>query len=165
MAPLSVEIPWRNNPARLLLEQDLLSGAIPLTSAAMSSKVVYTIRPEYAQLPYASFPRRLQALRDSCKIKLDRGASDDAAYQHDCQFNRRPTFTASQKPRWEGSAAEHFLKSDITNNNHMNTTPQQLHASRSDYQVFELKVFRGHIHQEIKRRKFLSSFYGREPNT
>ena len=61
MAPKNAEIPWRNNPARLLLEQDLLSGAIPFTSAAMSSKVVYTIRPEYAHLPYASFPRRLQA--------------------------------------------------------------------------------------------------------
>ena len=74
------------------------------------------------------------------------------------QFNRRPTFTASQKPRWEGSDAECFLKSDITNNNHVDTTPQQLHASRSEYQVFEVKVFRGHIHQEMKRRNFFQVF-------
>ena len=60
IAPTSAEIPWQNNPAQQLLEQDLLSGAIPLTNAAMNSKVVYTIRPEYAP-----FPQCLQALQDS----------------------------------------------------------------------------------------------------
>ena len=152
---------WRNSVARQLLEQDIMNGRIPLTNAEMTARVVHSLRPEFLQLPFASFPRRLQALRASCKDRLDRGINDAAAYEHDLQFDQRPTFATLGLPRWEGSDAQRLLKIDITDSLHLQMRPQQLHASRHEYQVFTLTTFRGHIHQEVKRRKFISTFYGR----
>jgi hypothetical protein len=153
--------PWRDNAARHLLEQEIMNGIIPLTNAEMPARIVHGLRPEYSQLPFDSFPRRLQALRASCKAKLDRGMTDAAAFEHDRRFAQRPTFAALGLPRWEGSDAQRLLKTDITEGMHLQMTPMVLHATRDEYKVFALAVFRGHIHQEIKRRKFVTTFYGR----
>jgi hypothetical protein len=64
-------------------------------------------------------------------------------------------------PRWAGSAAERLLKNDITDGQHLLMKPQTLYQSRLEYQQFNLTTFRGHIYQEIKRRKFITSYYGR----
>jgi hypothetical protein len=91
-----------------------MNRRIPLTNAKMPARVVHSLRPEFSQLPFASFPRRLQALRASCKDRLDRGINDAAAYEHDLQFDQRPTFATHGLPRWEGSDAQRLLKIDIT---------------------------------------------------
>ena len=101
---------WRNSVARQLLEQDIMNGRIPLTNAEMTARVVHSLRPEFLQLPFASFPRRLQALRASCKDRLDRGINDAAAYEHNLQFDQRPTFATLGLPRWEGSDAQRLFK-------------------------------------------------------
>ena len=152
---------WRSSVVRRLLEQDLLSGAIPLTNAEMPPLEVYNFRPEFAQIPYDSFPRRLKALRVQCGAKLNRSTVDAAAYNNDRRFDYQATFVALGLPRWDGSDAERLLKIDITNALHEQMAPKELYISRNEYQVFTLKVFRGHIHQEVKRRKFITGFYGR----
>jgi hypothetical protein len=138
-----------------------MNGTIPLTNAEMPAREVHSLRPEFSELPFASFPRRLQDLRKACKAKLDRGITDAAAFEHDRRFDRQPTLAALGLPRWEGSDAERFLKIDVAAGLNLQMTPQELRATRNEYMVFEKKVFRGHIHQEVKTRKFLSSFYGR----
>ena len=138
-----------------------MNGNIPLTTAEMSAREVHSLRPEFSQLPFASFPRRLQDLRKACKAKLDRGITDAAAFENDRRFNRRPTFVALGLPRWEGSDAERFLKLDVAAGLNLHMKPGELRATRNEYMLFELNVFRGHIHQEVKTRKFLTSFYGR----
>jgi hypothetical protein len=154
--------PWdANNIARQLLEQDIMNGIIPLANAEMSARVVHGLRPEFSQLPFDSFPRRLRGMRAICKATLDRGKSDAAAFENDRQFAQRPTFAALGLPRWEGSDAQQLLKTDITEGLHLQMTPLALYGTREEYKVFALTVFRGHIHQEVKRRKFISSFYGR----
>jgi hypothetical protein len=161
MASTSALPPWRTSAARQLLEDDLLNGTIPLTNAEMMPLAVYRSRPEFAQYPYASFPRRLKTLRDTCSLRLNRRTADAAAYRHDQRFDVRPTQLAYGLPRWEGSEAEQWLKHDITNGLHEQMAPQALYRTRDAYQVFDLARFRGHIHQEVKRRKFITSFYGR----
>jgi hypothetical protein len=161
MPPTNGSAPWRNSVARQLLEQDIMNGTIPLTNAEMTARDVHSCRPEFSQLPYESFPRRLQALRDSCKAKVNRGLDDAAAYHHDRQFDQQPTSATLGLPRWEGSNAERLLKIDITDGVDLQMTRQELYATRQEYQVFTLTTFRGHIHQEVKRRKFISSFYSR----
>ena len=155
------KLPWRQHIARQLLEEDIMNGTIPLTNAEMTAREVHSLRPEFLELPFESFPRRLQALRKACKAKLDRGLTDSAAFQNDLRFDQRPTFAALGLPRWEGSDAQRCLKSDITAGLHLQMTPVELRATRNEYMTFELTVFRGHIHQEVKRRKFMTSFYGR----
>ena len=155
-------VPWRKSQARHLLEQDLLNDVILINNYEMGPAEVYGQRPEFAEHSYTSFPRRLQALRDQCAIQLNRRQDDITAFENDAQFRARIIQQRDALPlsRWEGSDAERLLKVDITNNLHEQLLPKELHASRNENQQFSLRVFRGHIHQEVKRRKFISSFYG-----
>ena len=154
---------WITSATRTLMEQDIKNGTIPMTTDEMSDQEVYNLRPEYLLLPFNSFPRRLNALRDLYQKQLNRGMSDAAAFENDRRFSQRPTFAALGLPRWEGSNAERYLKIDIAAELHLQMTPQALRATRNEYMSFGKTVFREHIHQEVKRRKFIKSFYGRDP--
>lgn len=154
---------WLTSATRALLENDIKKGTIPMTKAEMSDQQVYNLRPEYLLLPFDSFPRRLKALRQQHQERIDRGRNDAAAYENDRRFDHRPTLMALGLPRWEGSNAERYLKIDITAELHLHMTPEALRATRDDYMLFGKTVFRGHIHQEVKRRKFIKSFYGKDP--
>ena len=90
-----------------------------------------------------------------------RCATDASALTRDRQLRPQATHDSNGVPRWEGSDAEGLLKEDITNGLHNQMAPQALYRTRAEYQVFTLDQFRGHIYQENKRRKFISSYYGR----
>ena len=152
---------WRSSEARRLLEEDLRSGAIPLDWREMGVGEVYAQRPEFADFPFAPFGRRLQALRKQCGIKHSRSAADAMAMANDRQFvAQQLRAVGGGALRWDGSEAERLLRLDISNGLHQNLTPKVFHQSRVEFQVYTLKVFRGHIHQEVKRRKFVTSYYG-----
>ena len=154
---------WITSATRTLMEQDIKSGTIPMTKEEMPDREVYSLRPEYLLLPFDSFPRRLNALRDLYQAQLNRGMSDAAAFENDRRFAQQPTFAALGLPRWAGSDAERYLKIDIAAELHLQMTPQALRATRDEYMLFGKTVFREHIHQEVKRCKFIKSFYGRDP--
>jgi hypothetical protein len=149
---------WRCSEARRLLEQDLRSGVIPLDGHEMSVEECYTQRPEFSDFPFESFPRRLQALRKQCAAKNNRSVADTTAFAHDHALlvARRQ---GGDVLRWDGSEAERLLKLDIANGLHLNLTPKNFYQFRAEYQVHSLKVVRGHIHQELKRLKFVKSYY------
>jgi hypothetical protein len=153
---------WRYSEARRLLEQDLRSGVIPLDGHAMSVEECYTQRPEFSDFEFESFARRLHALRKQCAAKTNRSVADTAALAHDRVIAERQIAAGGiiRLLQWDGSEAERLLKLDIANDLHINLTPKNFHRSRPEYQVFSLKVFRGYIHQELKRRKFITSYYG-----
>jgi hypothetical protein len=65
----------------------------------------------------------------------------------------------SSLPRWNGSPAADLLKEDLLAGRYVIGQPKLLYESRVDYQVFSMKVFRGHIHQEIKTQKYWK-YYG-----
>jgi hypothetical protein len=44
----------------------------------------------------------------------------------------------------------------IDNQKHQTLKPQALHSTQKEYQDYPLTVFRKHIHQEVKRRKFIA---------
>ena len=104
----------------------------------------------------------MSALRTDAKTQNNRRNFDSQAYAHDRQLFPHPTQSKNGTPRWKGSEAEQLLKLDITANLYAQHTPQEMYQSRRQYQQFTLKVFRGHIHQEIKRRKFIKMFYGKK---
>lgn len=151
---------WGQSKAKQLLQRDLATGSIPLSGHLMNARQVYDSRPEYAMFPFDLFPRRLSALRTEAKAQNNRRNLDSQAYAHDRQLFPHPTHSTNGTPRWEGSEAERLLKLDITADLYPQHTPQEMYQSRRQYQDFSLEVFRGHIHQEIKRRKFVKSFYG-----
>ena len=60
--------------------------------------------------------------------------------------------------RWEGSEAERLLRLDMDEGKHEAMAPRLLYAERREYREFPLHVFRGHIHQEKRTRKFLRQY-------
>jgi hypothetical protein len=148
-------VKWSKSKARALLENDLLKGRIPLDNDIMSTDEVYMQRVEFAETSHEKFARRLYALRVQCRLVLARAATDAAAFDHDSRFRAQ---VVPQRLRWEGSEAADWLTYDVEQNHHLLMKPQDLHRSRPEYQEYPLQVFRDHIHQEIKTRKFHAMF-------
>ena len=151
---------WRSSKAKKLLQQLLADGTIPLSGREMGSREVYDYHPEFSVFPYEPFPGRLSKLRSDARTKSNEGKSDLAALIQDRAQYPCPTHNAAGVLRWEGSEAEAMLKLDVSNHLHEQMTPMELYYSRAMYQLYKLEKFRGHIHQEIKRRKFIRHYYG-----
>ena len=155
---------WRNSDAKKLLQHDLATGVIPLSGRVMNAAAVFATRPEYAMFPENKFANRLSKLRTDARTCNTRRDIDNVAYEHDRRLYPRPPHEGDADAgvlRWEGSAAEHLLKEDITAGLHLQMKPLALYKSREAFQKYSLTTFRGHIYQEIKRRKFITSYYGR----
>jgi hypothetical protein len=75
---------------------------------------------------------------------------DKAAFLHDEALNLR----ANNKPypRWGGTVAEDLLKTDIDEGKHETMKPRELQATRPEYSLYPLKVFRDHVQQELRAR-------------
>ena len=157
----TTQVAWNNSTAKALLQKDLAMEIIPLDGRTMGAQAVYASRPEYSAFPFEFFKRRLSTLRREAKSQNVRRADDVAAYARDRLLFPQPLYDAKGNLRWEGSAAENHLKLDIANGLHQQMRPRELHQTRAEYQAFDANIFRDHIYQEVKRRKFMSSFYGR----
>jgi hypothetical protein len=59
------------------------------------------------------------------------------------------------EPRWEGSEAVRLLRLDMDEGKHHTMRPRDLYQTRPQYyEKYPLTVFRGHIDQEERRRKY-----------
>jgi hypothetical protein len=155
-------VTWNKSEARRLLERDLATGDIPVCGREMGSRTVYESRPEYAAYPFDIFVRRLAAMRKTAKGQNARRVNDVAAHAHDVALRPQATHNTNGVARWEGSNAERLLKADITAGLHTQMAPRFLFRTRAEYyECFTLEQFRGHIAQEVKLRKFRTSYYGR----
>jgi hypothetical protein len=79
--------------------------------------------------------------------------SEYAALLHHKQHFPTPILNHGGKPQWYGSDAERLLKADVSAKIHETMAPQQLHRTRTEYQIYPLEVFRKHIHQEVRLQK------------
>jgi hypothetical protein len=75
---------------------------------------------------------------------------DQRSVLHDEALNLR----ANNKPypRWGGTVAEDLLKIDIDEGKHETMKPRELQATRPEYSLYPLKVFRDHVQQERRAR-------------
>ena len=151
---------WQKSDAKKLLLQDLRSGEIPLDSESMTPRDAFFQRPEFAEFGgYENFPSRLRSARQHIACKNDRAASDCAALAHDRKIYPKPDNNHRGEPRWEGSEAERLLRNDMDEDKHKQMKPELLYNAREEYyKNYPLKVFREHIYQEEKRRKFLAQY-------
>jgi hypothetical protein len=84
-------------------------------------------------------------------------ALDSAALAHDRRIHPKAANNHRGEPRWEGSDAERLLRQDMDEGKHKTMKPQLLYNMRNEYyENYPLKIFREHIYQEEKRRKFLA---------
>jgi hypothetical protein len=153
---------WKDGcPGKKQLVEDLLSGAIPLDHNAMKPSEAYKVRPIFSDYGgYKNFPSRLRSARNQVSKKKDTNAFDEEACIHDRKLYPVVTSTCNSQGllRWGGSRAEKLLKKDITDGRHHDMAPRDLYSLREEYQKFPLDRFREHIHQEVRRRKFLAQY-------
>ena len=66
---------------------------------------------------------------------------------------------------WEGSKAQWKLKKDSDNDKHLQMSKLDLWSSRDCYHMeLPLKVFRDHVYQEIRTRKYMYTLELKEKN-
>jgi hypothetical protein len=83
---------WIKSKAKGLLEEDLMSGRIPLDDTDMTAEEVYMQRTEFSEFKFDQFEKNLDSLRTAHLGKIDCANSDSAALAHD----RRPNCRAKK---------------------------------------------------------------------
>lgn len=146
-----------------LLQKALHEATIPLIAREMSPKMAYQLHPDYKTVDYKWFRSRLLILRKRITTGLETGLSDLEAMKEDRKKFPIKTQYENGNYRWQGSEAEAFLRQDMEQSNHIRMKPSVLHSSREAYyKFFPLHVFRKHIAQEVKNKKFYSFLHGKQ---
>jgi hypothetical protein len=140
--------PWINSKAKKQLYHDIIDGTV---TDGMAPGAVFLMRPEFQVYKEENFKTNFKSLKKAIRAKQGYAVTDSAAFANDRRVN--PLLQPTGRPRWNGSAAERFLKEDIEEGLHMTMKPAALYQTRQEYQVFALDVFRPHIHQEIRSSK------------
>lgn len=157
---------WRDSDAQLLLRQLIKSGEIPSDSKQKGPKAVWKDscfpRPEFEGFLYEKFAPRLRAARERHITKSSNASTESIALARDRMLFPAPTHNHRGEPRWEGSDAERLLKVDINKKRHETMTPLELYRKRAEYyDNYKLRVFRDHIYQEVRLRKFVRQYCNR----
>jgi hypothetical protein len=154
---------WRHSEAKKLLSQLIARGDIP-RDGSMKPKIVWNAfclpRHEFLFFKYPNFPSRLRSLLKTYNGKVDRAGTDVDALAHDRILFPKATHNHRGEPRWEGSEAERLLKLDVDDQKHKTVKPIELYKSRPEYyEHYPLEIFRNHIYQEVRLRKFVLQYY------
>ena len=155
---------WRSSDAKRILVEDITNGIISLNDSMSASEVYvkYKDRPEFQDVPYdkPSFAKRLKDLQAQISQEKEKSITDADALAHDRKIHPRPALNHRGEPQWVDSAAAQRLRLDVHDKKHKDMPPQDLHQSRPEYQIYSLDVFRGHIYQEERRRKYIAQRFG-----
>ena len=156
-------LPWNDaHPARKLLYDELVDGAIPLDANAMGPAEVYynyshTFEFQLHGMEYGStFQSRLKGLREQVSRDKDRASEDLRAFRKVRKNPPPPAFTHHGRPQWNGSEAQRLLEQDMNAGLHEQMRPQELWSMRVAYQITLSKdAFRWKIRQMKRTKKYL----------
>jgi hypothetical protein len=150
-------VDWATSDAKKLLKKHLRRGVISLEANNPYPKVLwdhYRHLPEFVGVTKTQFSTNIQSLRKLIKKKKDRKDEEEAGLRRDLE-RFPPSLTNHRgEPHWHLSAAPFLLVQDIDAELHKDLLPIELWSTRDEYMMFSLKVFRKHIYQEIRTRKF-----------
>jgi hypothetical protein len=146
--------PWKDSEAKEVLRKDIISGFVP---SSMTAKEVYNDEREgrkelYAPYKFDNFMTNLRNLRKSIATLQKLAAEDSAALERELLLFPDSVMDPRGHPRWNRSRAQASLKEDVTAILSGTLERQKIsimHASREEYQVFPLTVFRNHFFQEL----------------
>jgi len=79
--------------------------------------------------------------------------TDNDAFDNFQKNHPRPTHDHKGVPLWHGSKAEEYLKADIEADLHETKLRKDFWLTWLEHQVYDLKVFRDHIYQELRLEK------------
>jgi hypothetical protein len=160
---------WSGHPLRKFLRDRLEDKSIPLSGKEMGTVAVWNkYCDEHPDLFEGMrcdklFAGRLSSLRGQIKADLRRADRDQERFDiHRLNFPYCQ-WKDSGEPNWRDHPAKQLLEDDIDFGLYLPTMkPKDLYATREEYQEFSLKVFRGHIHQHIKTKKYLHTLRVRD---
>jgi hypothetical protein len=153
---------WQGSIGKKQLIDDLRNGVIPITGGDIET--IYAMRLEFGgddREQFKRFPYRLRSARKQVEEVFQLAASATASLHHDRQLYPKQEFNNQNMPRWQGSLAEALLKIDLENGKHLEMKPSELYITQGEYKKFSLHIFRGHIYQEEKRKKFIQQYGAR----
>jgi hypothetical protein len=160
--PRKKSVNWNSSDGKKLLIKDLCSGAIPIRGGDIAA--IYNTRPQFGgddANRFRLFAARLRNARKNVEDGQLRAASEAAALRHDRDLYPIRDVDDRNLPRWQGSQAQQLLKAYVSNGKHERMKPSALYITQDAYQIYSLDVFRGHIYQEQKLRKFLNQYGSR----
>lgn len=153
---------WVSSDARLALYAAIVEGEIPLNGVNEDEDTLWDYfnkRPEvHNHGEFRLFQSRLESLRDI--IKRDCGRAEEDKLAFDIYIKNHPKAETSAKggyPEWEGHPAQKKLKEDMAAGKHLTMDPLQMYLEEeeSPYREFPIDVFRSHIYQETRTKKYL----------
>jgi hypothetical protein len=152
---------WSKSKGKELLFQDLLQGRISIEGTRGDATEICALRDEYgANDPNErrKFPARLRSARKQVKQMKGQAEIDRMALAHDRLLYPEKEVNSHGEPRWDKSEAQRLLVIDIDEEKHEYMSPMEMYNERIEYQEYSLEVFRGHIYQEVERRKFFAQY-------
>lgn len=151
---------WGDCHVRELLLDDLKSGVIPRTHqpTVLDTREIFLTRPEYKMYGFKNFYSRLSSLRAQLDSSNSQASNDSKAFAKYVKNYPPKDLSCRGYPHWEGSKAQTQLKLDVDNGLHTNphVTPMKMWTDQDkpEYRDFPQAVFRGHLYQEIRTRKY-----------
>jgi hypothetical protein len=138
---------WTVNPSRVMMQRDIdtgFFGTLPLSLCKLK-------RRQYRAMETHLFPTRMRSLRSIVEVLVNLANRDWLAAVHDvgvlAQYPRAPV----GPPRWEGSDAARDLREAIALGWNQLLKPKELKTTSANYVPYNLRVFRQHIYQEVRR--------------
>ena len=153
-------IDWANSAAKKFLKDAFKQGLIPLRYMAKEGgpgpRYIWDTfcvgTPPFNRMQYGNgFTTRLSGVRNDQLLKIKRKDLDQKAFDNFRMIHPRPTHDHNGVPLWDdGSDAQRLLKEDMEKGEYVKLKPKDFWLSRTEFQVYELRVFRDHIYQEEK---------------
>ena len=152
-------IEWKYSDARQIVYQALEDGDIPLeyaeTIGAEEAHAILTLELGMEGIPFdKAFKDHLRDAAELIAAAGDRARDDEAAYTQFVANHPPKSHDHRGLPRWAGSDAERLMKEDMAAGLHKGVKPKQFYATRPEFQVYPLQIFRGHIDQEIRLQNY-----------
>jgi hypothetical protein len=146
---------WRYSDKKKLLQEWLEDGEVGQDDPP---RQVFLMYEGFSRFNYNNFSTNLRNLK--LKVNKDKGRAvfDETAFRHDQRLYAPTVNSLRGYPHWPGSDAEYFLKQDLDDNIDELLEPKYFHKFRDAYELFPLKVFRGHIYQE-RRARYMRAYW------
>jgi len=159
------DVVWLKSKAREFLRQLIVAGTIPVELKPKQVWLNYLKGKKefapYEKDPYDSkwFASKLRYLQKKTGRTLELVERDQKAFDADRKIYPRPTQNHRGEPFWPDSNTFKFLKKQIDEEKHLIMEPKEMYAEMRDKtdcaeENIPLDVYRKHIYQEIKSRKF-----------
>jgi hypothetical protein len=149
--------PWKNSEAKKTLQKDIIDGFVP---SSWSAKEVYNDarggrKALYAPYDFKNFSTNLRNLRKSISELQGLAIEDGVALERQLLLYPPSNVDPRGYPRWDNSQAKASLEKDVDEilaGTLERKKPAVMHASREEYLLFPLTVFRNHFYKEISDR-------------